>query len=257
MHLIRSVFFLLGITLWTMLFGTLLVVALVLPLLLRFRIVWYYRRGFMWQVETILGITHEVRGRENLPTEPAVILSKHQSAWETVALQDLVPEDTYCVFVLKKELLRLPFFGWGLAALQSISIDRAAGREALNQVVVQGADRLKRGFWIILFPEGTRVAPGETRRYKQGGAYLASKTGAKVVPVAHNAGECWPRNAFIKHPGRIVISIGPAIDTTGLSQDEINTRTEAWIEAEMRRISPHRYPDAAENASKPNPTAAA
>jgi 1-acyl-sn-glycerol-3-phosphate acyltransferase len=256
MPLIRSVFFLLGIVLWTVLFGTLLVFGLVLPLLLRFRIVWYYRRGFMWQVQNILGITHEVRGRENLPKEPSVILSKHQSAWETVALQDLVPEDTYCVFVLKKELLKLPFFGWGLAALQSISIDRAAGREALNQVVVQGADRLKRGFWIILFPEGTRVAPGETRRYKQGGAYLAAQTGAQVVPVAHNAGECWPRNAFIKHSGHIVVSIGPAIDTAGLSQDEINTRTEAWIEAEMRRISPHRYPDAA-GTSQPKPPAAA
>jgi 1-acyl-sn-glycerol-3-phosphate acyltransferase len=257
MHLIRSALFLLGVVLWTMVFGTLVVVGLVLPLLVRFRIIWYYRRGFMWMARHILGITHEVRGRENLPAEPSVILSKHQSAWETVALQDLVPEDTYCVFVLKKELLKLPFFGWGLAALQSISIDRAAGREALNQVVVQGADRLKRGFWIILFPEGTRVAPGETRRYKSGGAYLASKTGAKVVPVAHNAGEYWPRNAFIKHPGHVVVSIGPAIDTSGLSQDEINTRTEAWIEAEMRRLSPHRYPDAGANPAKPSASAAA
>ena len=174
------------------------------------------------------------------------MLFRSQSAWETVALQDLVPEDTYCVFVLKKELLKLPFFGWGLAALQSISIDRAAGRESLNQVVAQGADRLKRGFWIIIFPEGTRVAPGETRRYKSGGAYLAVQTGAPVVPVAHNAGEFWPRNAFIKHPGHVVVSIGPAIDPAGLTQEEINTRAEAWIEAEMRRLSPHRYRDASE-----------
>lgn len=257
MHLIRSALFLVGVVLWTMIFGSLVVVGLLLPLLVRFRIIWYYRRGFMWLARHVLGITHEVRGRENLPAEPSVILSKHQSAWETVALQDLVPEGTYCVFVLKKELLKLPFFGWGLAALQSISIDRTAGREALNQVVVQGADRLKRGFWIILFPEGTRVAPGETRRYKQGGAYLASKTGARVVPVAHNAGEYWPRNAFVKRPGHVVVSIGPAIDTTGLSLDEINTRTEAWIEAEMRRLSPHRYPDAGANAAKPSPSAPA
>lgn len=246
MHLVRSLLFLVAISLWTMLFGTVLVVSMLGPLLIRFRIVWYYRRGFMWLIERLLGITHEIRGRENLPAEPSVILAKHQSAWETVALQDLVPEDTYCVFVLKKELLRLPFFGWGLAALQSISIDRGAGREALNQVVAQGADRLKRGFWIIIFPEGTRVAPGETRRYKAGGAYLAAQTGAKVVPVAHNAGECWPRNAFVKHPGHVVVSIGPAIETAGLSQDEINARAEAWIEAEMRRLSPHRYRDARE-----------
>lgn len=248
MHLFRSLLFLALIAVWTMLFGTVLVIAMIGPLLLRFRIVWYYRRGFMWFIEHVLGITHEIRGRENLPREPAVILAKHQSAWETVALQDLVPERTYCVFVLKKELLRLPFFGWGLASLQSISIDRAAGREALNQVVEQGADRLKRGFWIIIFPEGTRVAPGETRRYKPGGAYLAMQTGAKVVPVAHNAGECWPRNALVKHPGHVVVSIGPAIDAAGLTQDEINTRAEAWIEAEMRRLSPHRYRDAREQA---------
>lgn len=246
MHLVRSLLFLVAISLWTMFFGTVLVISMLGPLLIRFRIVWYYRRGFMWLIRHLLGITHEIRGREHLPAEASVILAKHQSAWETVALQDLVPEDTYCVFVLKKELLRLPFFGWGLAALQSISIDRAAGREALNQVVAQGADRLKRGFWIIIFPEGTRVAPGETRRYKAGGAYLAAQTGAKVVPVAHNAGEYWPRNAFVKHPGHVVVSIGPAIDTSGLSQDEINARAEAWIEAEMRRLSPHRYRDAVE-----------
>lgn len=246
MHLIRSALFLAGVVLWTIVFGTLVVIGLIAPLHVRFRIIWFYRRGFMWLVRTVLGITHEVRGREHLPKAPSVILAKHQSAWETVALQDLVPEDTYCVFVLKKELLRLPFFGWGLAALQSISIDRAAGRESLNQVVAQGADRLKRGFWIIIFPEGTRVAPGETRRYKPGGAYLSMQTGAHVVPVALNAGECWPRNAFIKHPGHVVVSIGPAIDPAGLTQDEINTRAEAWIEAEMRRLSPHRYRDAAE-----------
>jgi 1-acyl-sn-glycerol-3-phosphate acyltransferase len=251
MNLFRSVAFMLGSALWTMIFGTLVVLAILGPLLLRFRIIWYYRRGFMWMTEHILGITHELRGRENLPKEPSVMLSKHQSAWETVALQDVVPEGTYCVFVLKKELLKLPFFGWGLAALQMISIDRAAGREALNEVVVQGADRLKRGFWIIIFPEGTRVAPGKTLRYKQGGAYLASHTGAKVVPIAHNAGECWPRNAFIKRPGHVVISIGPAIDTAGLSQEEVNTRTEAWIEGEMRHLSPHRYPDAATKSSSP------
>lgn len=245
MNLLRSSLFMLGAVLWTALFGTVLLFAGLLPLLSRFRIVFHYRRGFMWMTRHILGITHEIRGRENLPAAPAVILAKHQSAWETVALQDLVPEDTYCVFVLKKELMRLPFFGWGLAALQMISIDRAAGRDALNQVVEQGTDRLRRGFWIIIFPEGTRVAPGETRRYKPGGAYLASHAGSKVVPVAHNAGEVWPRNAFVKRPGHVVVSIGPAIDAAGRSLDEINSNVEHWIEGEMRRISPHRYADAA------------
>lgn len=245
MNFLRSLLFMFLAVPWTMLFGSVLLVAGMVPLLARFRAIWYYRRGMMWLFRRILGITHELHGCENLPAEPAVILAKHQSAWETFALQDLVPERTYCVFVLKKELLRMPFFGWGLAALQMISIDRAAGREALNQVVEQGIDRLARGFWIIIFPEGTRVLPGETRRYKSGGAYLAAQAGAKVVPVAHNAGEFWPRRGFVKRPGRVVVSIGPAIDATGLSQEEINARAEAWIEGEMRRLSPHRYPDAA------------
>ncbi|MDX9706201.1 MAG: lysophospholipid acyltransferase family protein [Azospira sp.] len=245
MNFLRTLLFMSLAVPWTMLFGSVLLVAGMVPLLVRFRAIWYYRRGMMCLFRCILGITHELRGRENLPDEPSVILAKHQSAWETFALQDLVPERTYCVFVLKKELLRMPFFGWGLAALQMISIDRAAGREALNQVVEQGVDRLARGFWIIIFPEGTRVSPGETRRYKSGGAYLAAQAGAKVVPVAHNAGEFWPRKGFVKRPGRIVVSIGPAIDAAGLSQDEINARAEAWIEGEMRHLSPHRYPDAA------------
>lgn len=241
MNAVRSALFMPLIVLWTAIFGTLLLLSMLVPLAVRFRIVWYFRRGFMWLTANVLGITHEVIGRENLPKEPAVMLAKHQSAWETVALQDLVDEHTYCVFVLKQELMGIPFIGWGLKALQMISIDRSAGREALAQVVEQGSDRLKRGFWIIIFPEGTRVAPGATRRYKQGGAHLSSCAGAKVVPIALNSGEFWPRNAFFKRPGKITVSIGPAIDPTGLSELEINTRTEAWIEAEMRRISPHRY----------------
>jgi len=253
MIVLRSALFLLGVVLWTALFGSAVALASIAPLENRFRLVWHYRRGFMWMTEHILGITYEVKGRENLPTEPAIILAKHQSAWETVALMDLLPEHVYCVFVLKQELLRVPFFGWGLAALQMISIDRAAGRDALNLVVEQGSDRLRRGFWIIIFPEGTRVAPGQTRRYKQGGAYLAAHTGAKVVPVAHDAGELWPRQAFLKRPGKVTVSIGPVIETTGLSQEEINARTEAWIEAEMRRISPHRYRNVRAGRSSPAP----
>ncbi len=138
----------------------------------------------------------------------------------------------------------MPFLGWGLAAMKMISIDRAAGKDALAQVVSQGGERLGQGFYVIVFPEGTRVAPGQKKRYKPGGAYLASHTGCKVVPIAHNAGELWPRQAFIKRPGTVTISIGPAIDPAGLSESEINQRAENWIEAEMRRLSPHRYPDA-------------
>ena len=141
-----------------------------------------------------------------MPLEPCVILSKHQSAWETMTIQDYVPQGAYCVFVLKKELLRVPLIGWGLGAMKMISIDRAAGKLALDLVVEQGRERLQKGFYVIIFPEGTRVAPGETRRYKAGGAYLATQVGCKVVPVAHNSGELWPRQAFIKKPGVVELA---------------------------------------------------
>ena len=161
-----------------------------------------------------------------------------------MTLQDCVPEGRFCVFVLKQELLKLPFVGWGLAAMKMISIDRSAGKNALDQVVTQGRERLKQGFYVIIFPEGTRVAPGEKRRYKPGGAYLATHVGCQVVPIAHDAGELWPRQAFLKKPGTITISIGPAFSAAGMTETEVNQRVEDWIEGEMRRISPHRYRDA-------------
>ncbi len=245
MIVLRSALFLLAAAVLTIAAAPFVIAA---ALLLRgtwgYRVVYFWRRGFMGLVENLLGIRAVVLGRENMPAEPCVILAKHQSAWETVALQDYVPSGAYCVFVLKKELLRLPFFGWSLAAMRMISIDRKAGKQALDQVVVQGRERLRAGFYVIVFPEGTRVAPGQKRRYKVGGAYLANHVGCKVVPIAHDAGELWPRQAFLKKPGRVTVSIGPAFDATGMSEDEVNERASAWIEAEMHRISPHRYPDA-------------
>ena len=168
----------------------------------------------------------------------SIVLCKHQSAWETLGLQQVFPPQAW---VLKKELLRVPFFGWGLARLPIVSIDRGAGKDALVQVVEQGRNLLASGFWVIVFPEGTRVAPGAKRRYKMGGAYLAAAAGVPVVPVAHNAGEFWRKNAFLKYPGTITLSVGPAFDPSGMTPDEINARAESWIEAEMHRISPERY----------------
>ena len=245
MNAIRSMLFMLYAIVWSILSAPLVVIAG--PLLggtwaYRFGRVW--RLGTQWGVENLLGIRPQVIGRENMPDEPCVIMAKHQSAWETMTLQDCVPKGAFCVFVLKKELLKLPLVGWGLAAMRMISIDRMAGKNALNQVATQGLERLKQGFYIIIFPEGTRVAPGEKCRYKAGGAYLATHVGCKVVPVAHNAGELWPRQAFLKKPGIITISIGPSFDASGMTDQEVNQRVETWIEAEMRRISPHRYQDA-------------
>jgi len=245
MKAVRSTLFMAYAIVWSVLSAPLVVIAG--PLLGG---IWAYRCGRIWRlgtqwgVENLLGIRPRIIGRENMPAEPCVIMSKHQSAWETMTLQDCVPDGAYCVFVLKKELLKLPFVGWGLAAMKMISIDRGAGKNALDQVVTQGRERLKQGFYVIIFPEGTRVPPGEKRRYKPGGAYLATHVGCKVVPVAHDAGELWPRQAFLKHPGTATISIGPAFDASGMSDAEVNQRVEDWIEAEMRRLSPHRYPDA-------------
>jgi 1-acyl-sn-glycerol-3-phosphate acyltransferase len=249
MNLIRSTLFAIYAAI-----ATLLVAPLVIIAALALGGIWGYHAGRMWRlsiqwgVEHLLGIRPKVIGLENMPQEPCVILSKHQSAWETMTLQDYVPKGAYCVFVLKKELLRVPLIGWGLGAMKMISIDRSAGKEALDKVVEQGRERLNSGFYVIIFPEGTRVAPGTTKRYKSGGAYLATRVGCKVVPVAHDAGEFWPRQAFVKRPGTVTLSIGPAFDATGLSEAEVNRRAEEWIEAEMRRISPHRYPDAAAKA---------
>jgi len=246
MNLIRSTLFAIYGAIATLLLAPLVSIAA-----LTLGGIWGYRAGRMWRlsiqwgVEHLLGIRPRVIGLENMPQEPCVILSKHQSAWETMTLQDYVPKGAFCVFVLKKELLRVPLIGWGLGAMKMISIDRSAGKEALDRVVEQGRERLKSGFYVIIFPEGTRVAPGTTKRYKAGGAYLATRVGCKVVPVAHDAGEFWPRQAFVKKPGTVTVSIGPAFDATGMSESEVNRRAEAWIEAEMRRISPHRYPDAA------------
>ena len=141
------------------------------------------------------------------------------------------------VWVVKRELLWIPFFGWGLAMLEPIAIDRGSGARALRQMLEQGRDRLARGFCIVIFPEGTRVAPGAHRDYQPGGAWLASKTGAPVVPVALNSGELWRRNAFLKYPGTITVSIGAAIDTKELAPEDINRRVEDWIEGEVKRIS--------------------
>lgn len=242
MAFFRSVLYLLLATLITAPFGLFVTLAIVFPMPVRFWLIAVWRAGFMAICKYVLGLDYRVIGRENIPTSPSVVLSKHQSAWETVSLQDIFPS---VVFVLKKSLLMIPFLGWAFAAVKMISIDRSAGKDALRQVIDQGCDRLQAGYWVVIFPEGTRIAPGETRRFKAGGAHLAVSAGALVVPVAHNAGEFWAKNAFVKKSGLITVSIGPAIDPAGKSAEEVTVLAQQWIENEMRRISPHLYPAAA------------
>ena len=203
-----------------------------LPLPARYRVITLWTRLTVGAAETICGIRYRVLGAEALPPAPYIVLSKHQSAWETLAFQLIFPQQ---VWVVKRELLWIPFFGWGLAMLAPIAIDRNDRRRALRQMLDQGRDRLARGYCIVIFPEGTRVAPGARTEFQPGGAWLAAKTAAPVVPVAHNSGEFWRRNAFLKYPGTITVSIGAAIQRGGLSTDELNRDVEQWIENEMRR----------------------
>ena len=248
MSLLRSIIFTPVAAGLTMIAATLSALLIWAPASWGITVIRVWRRLFMGAVSIILGIRYEVRGRDNLPETPVVILSKHQSAWETVALQDVYFPRWLC-FVYKQELHWIPFVGWALYSLPMVAVDRGGGREALTSLAREGAKRLAEGHHVLVFPEGTRVAPGATKRYKIGGAHLAVSAGVKVSPVAHNAGEVWPRNAFVKHPGKVIISIGPLIDTTGLTAEEVNQRAEAWIEAEMRRISPEHYAGAAGHAA--------
>ena len=242
MIFLRSCLFMAALVLVTVPYAFVALASAPFDLRVRHRVIHVWSRIVMSLVRLLLRIDYRVLGREHLPREPSVVLCKHQSAWETIALQLVFPPQA---FVLKKELLRIPIFGWGLAQFPIISIVRNAGKGALAQVLEQGQDLLNKGFWVVVFPEGTRVAPGKTRRFKVGGAYLAAHTGAPVVPVAHNAGDFWRRHAFLKYPGTVTVSIGPAIRTEGMSAAEINTRAQAWIEAEMRRLFPHHYHAAA------------
>ena len=204
-----------------------------LPLAARYRFITTWSRLMLAAAEEICGIRYRVLGAENLPPPPYIVLAKHQSAWETLAFQAIFPPQ---VWVVKRELLWIPFFGWGLALLSPIAIDRATGPRALKQLLEQGRERLARRYCIVIFPEGTRVAPGSRGKYQVGGAWLAVKTATTVLPVAHNAGELWRRRAFIKRPGVVTVSIGAPIDTRSLTPDELIRKVEDWIEREMQRI---------------------
>ena len=183
------------------------------------------------------GLSYEVEGLDNLPKHgAAIILSKHQSAWETIALRQFIHPQTA---VLKKSLLKIPFGGWALSTLKPIAIDRQNQKEALKMLIEQGTARLEEGLFVLIFPEGTRVAPGAQAKFNAGGAMLAQKTGFPVIPLAHNAGEFWPRNSFLKYPGTIKVKIGPMISTADKKSKDINVEAETWINQAMQEISNH------------------
>lgn len=237
MIFLRSLLFSLSLLILTPPYSVIALLTFPFPPLLRYRVISFWSRIVLVLARVLCGLRYEVRGREHIPAQPAIIMAKHQSAWETLAFQAIFPPQ---VWVLKRSLLHIPFLGWGLAMLRPIAIDRGAGREALKQVTEQGRNRLSLGLWIVIFPEGTRVAPGTTKRYGIGGAWLATHTGTPVLPVAHNAGEFWGRNAFLKYPGTITVSIGPCIPPGQMQPAELNETVQHWIEGEMQNISSSR-----------------
>jgi len=230
---LRSSLFALVQVVVTPLFSVIALLTFPLAPLARYRVISAWAWFMVGAAERLCGIRYRVLGAGHLPPPPYIVLAKHQSAWETLAFQLIFPPQ---VWVVKRELLWIPFFGWGLAMLSPIAIDRGAGSRALRQLLEQGRDRLARGFCIVIFPEGTRVAPGARREYQVGGAWLAARTETPVVPVAHNSGTVWGRNAFLKRPGTVTVSIGAAIESRGTEPEALNRKVEAWIEEEMRRL---------------------
>ena len=231
---LRSLLFWLLLAPLTLLFAILVLLAFFLPQSVRWSIISVWVRIVLWWLEASCGLRHEVRGRENIPDSAGIVFSKHQSMWETIALQEIFPHQ---VWVAKQELKWLPFFGWGLWLMKTIFIKRGTGRAAVEQLVSQGKQRLDEGIWVVIFPEGTRVPPGTRGRYRIGGAVLGEKSGYPIVPVAHNSGEYWPRRSFIKHPGTIQVRVGTPITTAGKTAQQLLDEASSWIEARMDEIT--------------------
>jgi 1-acyl-sn-glycerol-3-phosphate acyltransferase len=231
---IRSAIFWIFMAITGIIIGGLTTLSFPFPIDRRYR---FARSWALLNLKALKGICkldYRVSGQEHIPAEGVVVLCKHQSTWETMMLQAVLPSVRW---VLKRELLRIPFFGWGLAVLGPIAIDRSAGRKAVAQLVQQGGPILDAGNFVVVFPEGTRSHPRKANKYKLGGAILAVESGHAALPIAHNAGEYWPRHSFIKWPGVIEVRIGPTIDTRDKTPEQVNTEARDWIEAQMQQIS--------------------
>ena len=233
MLLCRALLFYLGMTLVTLIVSPISIILYPLPFKLRYAFVSRWAVFNIWWLKLTCGLTHTVEGLENIPESPAIIMCKHQSAWETFVLQQIFPAQAW---ILKRELLWIPIYGLGLATLQPIAIDRGSAVKSLRQIVKQGCERLAQGIWVVIFPEGLRVAPGERTKYLPGGGLLAEKSGFPIVPIAHNSGYFWPCNSLIKKPGTINMIIGPLIETEGKSANDITAEVEEWIESTIEKL---------------------
>ncbi|MBS0601260.1 MAG: 1-acyl-sn-glycerol-3-phosphate acyltransferase [Proteobacteria bacterium] len=235
---LRSALFEAGRMPLTVIWSTLSLLTAPFPFRWRYVFISQWARLTLGWLKLTCGIDVQLSGAGHLRGGPFVVMCKHQSAWETLYLQRLlVPQ----VWVLKRELLWLPFFGWALALARPVAVDRRNGRSAaMKSLLAQGKSRLDDGISIIVFPEGTRIAPGERGTYHVGGALLATHTGYPVLPIAHNAGTLWPKNGFLKYPGRVQITIGAPIAVAGRSAKEVLAETERWIETTVATLPPAR-----------------
>jgi 1-acyl-sn-glycerol-3-phosphate acyltransferase len=234
MQIIGSLLFTAFLFLWTFCYAIFFVIACsFLPFPRRFVLArvwaWVLLRMLKWTCR----LDYRVEGHENLPSGNHIALWKHSSSWETIAMAIVFPRQ---VWVLKRELLAIPVVGWGIRQLHAIAIDRKSGHSAVGQVIEQGRQRLEEGDWIMIFPEGTRVAVGQTRKYGVSGTLLASETGRLLVPVAHNAGRYWSRRGLLKKPGTIRVVIGPPITAVGRDVRETNREAQDWIESTVARL---------------------
>jgi len=204
-----------------------------------YRLVVWWVRAVVWLGKVLCGLDYRVEGREHIPADPCVALLKHSSAYETLVQFLIFPPQTW---VLKRELTWAPFLGWAVASLRPIAIDRGAGQQAVAQVLDQGRARLADGLWVMIFPEGTRMPAGETRRYGISGALLARESGHLIVPVAHDAGDFWPRRGWRKRRGTVTFRIGPPVNPAGRDPRDVNAQVQQWIEAEVARLRRGRPP---------------
>jgi 1-acyl-sn-glycerol-3-phosphate acyltransferase len=233
-QILRSLVFTAYLMVSACVWGGFMALCFFLPHRIEFAIARSWARCSLWMLDHLCGLRFTVEGREGIPAGNHIVMCKHTSAWETVALFVIFPPH---VWVLKRELLWVPLMGWGLKLLRPIAIDRDAGRRAVTQVVEQGEERLAEGLWVIIFPEGTRVARGETRKYGVSGALLAVAAGRMVVPVSHNAGDFWPRRGILKKPGIIRVIIGAPIAAAGRDPRELNVEIRDAIEGGLARIA--------------------
>jgi len=238
MAFIGSILFSFILIFTTIVTGVFVLLLFPFPYHLRYLIINAYATFTINSLTFFCGLKYSVEGKENIPDEPVIIFCKHQSTWETYVLQVIFPALSY---VFKQELFWIPFFGWGLAAMKPVAIKRGSGKKAVMQVVTRGTRRLKEGLCVVIFPEGTRTSPTGPGRYRAGGAILAAESGYPVIPVAHHAGEFWPRKGFVKQRGHVTVRIGPKIITTGKSADTILKEAKDWIEAQMPEITQGHY----------------